>query len=406
MPLLLEKENPKRHTTWEFNQTSKELAYSSHPIFRYFGKLPPTMTNKILVECLNDLNPRSCSITDIMCGSGTTLVEAARIGFDKIIGIDVNPISILVSKVKTQPVSPKAPPKFPNELNVLSVTCLLENELCLRYAKKALGHNKEHINTLMPETRNLDYWFPENLSINIAVLKATINSVYQGTPFHDLALVTFSSLIRKYSMADNGPGRLFYKKGKQFKNIFLDFNNRFNANLSTLKNSKSDFIGKKISVLQQDARKTTIKDNSQDIVFFHPPYFALYKYSSDVLRFELEWNKFNRKSIAENEIRDGFKTSKAEDLDKYISDLKDVFIEVKRILKPHGKLAVVNNNSTLAKKQLPVIDNMNSELKSLNFGIKKIISRPVKYSQASYHRSADEKISTEKDYILIYEKRS
>ena len=77
-------------------QNNKSL--SIHNIHPYPCKFPA----RIAQEYLNDKG----LVLDPFCGSGTTLVEAAIKGLDTI-GIDCNPIAILISQCKLLNISKK-----------------------------------------------------------------------------------------------------------------------------------------------------------------------------------------------------------------------------------------------------------------------------------------------------------
>ena len=72
---------------------------------------PAKMFYRIPDQILRALRPdNSCVILDPFCGSGTVLVEGLVRGYSAI-GIDINPMARLISRVKTTPsLRPKSPP--------------------------------------------------------------------------------------------------------------------------------------------------------------------------------------------------------------------------------------------------------------------------------------------------------
>src|SRR5437879_1868468 len=82
-------------------QTDDETAETlTHPFHTYPARLHPA-TAKVLVE-LVDKGP----IVDPFCGSGTVLVEARAAG-EKAIGVDLNPLAVLVARAKTWTAPPR-----------------------------------------------------------------------------------------------------------------------------------------------------------------------------------------------------------------------------------------------------------------------------------------------------------
>ena len=98
--------------------------------------------------------------------------------------------------------------------------------------------------------------------------------------------------------------------------------------MRTLQTAK---LGGKRRLVEADARNTGLEEGAfQAGLFAHPPYFALYRYSSDVLRFELEWMNYSRKKTAAAEIEDGFKTTDETLVKDYVRDLIAVAVEARR----------------------------------------------------------------------------
>src|SRR3989338_9269587 len=82
---------------WDFREVRKEQTnYLSHDIFRWYGKLIPQLVKKVVLM----YSQRDDSVLANFCGSGTILAEAL-IEQRNAIGVDSNPLSILISNIKT-----------------------------------------------------------------------------------------------------------------------------------------------------------------------------------------------------------------------------------------------------------------------------------------------------------------
>ncbi len=80
------------------NQKGRQNNYFTHCFYLYNGKFEPQLVPAII----NVVNPPSnATILDPFCGSGTALLEANLCGLNAI-GIDINPVSCLISSVKTK----------------------------------------------------------------------------------------------------------------------------------------------------------------------------------------------------------------------------------------------------------------------------------------------------------------
>ena len=79
------------------NDFNKGSGYLTHGFDFYRGSFHGQMIRGLINYC----NLKGDSIIlDPFCGSGTTLVESSLLGFNSI-GIDINPIACLNSKIKT-----------------------------------------------------------------------------------------------------------------------------------------------------------------------------------------------------------------------------------------------------------------------------------------------------------------
>lgn len=93
---------------WDFADTKTDAIAQIYPYpARFIGEIPETLIKELM-------QGKSSIVMDPFCGSGTTLVAAQKNGY-KSVGIDLNPIACLESKVKTSLV--------PNDLNTHCNSC-------------------------------------------------------------------------------------------------------------------------------------------------------------------------------------------------------------------------------------------------------------------------------------------
>jgi ketosteroid isomerase-like protein len=80
--------------------TDREIAESvTHPFHTYPARMHPA-TARALVELFCDRAPAGAVVVDPFAGSGTTLVEARAVGVDAV-GVDLNPLAVLIARAKT-----------------------------------------------------------------------------------------------------------------------------------------------------------------------------------------------------------------------------------------------------------------------------------------------------------------
>ncbi len=132
------------------------------------------------------------TVLDPFCGTGTVVLEA-MLADRTAIGIDINPLANLISRVKTTPVDPRRLKKTLDRIN------------------SRLSMEKV---TSYPDVTNLDYWFTPSVKRQLSKLKSAIDRT-KSSEVRDFFLVCLSQSIRKVSLADpkfSVPVRLRYDK--------------------------------------------------------------------------------------------------------------------------------------------------------------------------------------------------
>ena len=89
-------------SSWVFEDlTQKDTSYATHGFHKYPAKFIPQLAKRCIEE--------NTKINEIVCdpfmGCGTTLIESLVSG-RKTVGVDINPVAYLISKVKTNPIHP------------------------------------------------------------------------------------------------------------------------------------------------------------------------------------------------------------------------------------------------------------------------------------------------------------
>lgn len=167
-------------------KTTKVTDYT-HGFHKYPGKFIPQIPRYAIEKHL-DHTKESSIILDPFCGSGTTLVEGL-LSKHNVIGIDIDPLSSLISKVKTTPL----------EIQRLNEVC----KWLLEYIPMAKSE-------FMPECENINHWFTEDAINKLSKIRTTIDKItvafgdsQQTHDIKDFLIVCLSSIIRRTSNADN-----------------------------------------------------------------------------------------------------------------------------------------------------------------------------------------------------------
>ena len=308
-------------------------------------------------------------ILDPFCGSGTVLLDS-KMKSRNAIGIDINPLAVLISNVKTR--------------NLASKKIDIMKDKILRNASKKLSR-KTNIKVEIP---NIDYWFTSSAKKQLTVLLNEILKIKEKK-YREFFLVCFSSCIRRASRADpeiippviSKKMRLILSKKrtnsvKQFKNT-VEINSK---RISILKHKKKStttraYIG--------DARCTKIPTNHIDFVLTSPPYISAQKYPRS-LKLELFWtgltdkNQFmylDKHTIGTERVSLLSKNMEMSDITdtlnnflkkiqtknseryvitrKYFTDMRQVISEIHRVLKPDGHFVLLIGENTVCGLKAP-----------------------------------------------------
>jgi DNA modification methylase len=245
-----------------FEIESNDVAYLTHNIHKYPAKFIPHIPRWAIKLYLTGKNRL---VLDPFCGSGTTCVEAIVNGHNSL-GIDIDPLSCLISKVKTTPLEKK----------------ILENRI--RELKEKIKRKKK--GEFKPKIHNLYHWFtPENVE-KLSIIRDCIEEYKEEKDIYDFLIITFSSIIRKVSNADDQSQKTYVSHtnpkapAEPFKTFFnrLDIYAERVAELNELINSNNE-----AKILLGDSRALSgylknMKCDKADLAVTSPPYIKAIDY--------------------------------------------------------------------------------------------------------------------------------
>lgn len=100
---------------WDYRGNNRSERDYVHGFCTYPAMMVPKMQREILQVCLDQSENKRLKLLDPFAGSGTILVEGMLQGLD-IVGIDINPLAILLCKVKTTIIDPKVLKQHANDI--------------------------------------------------------------------------------------------------------------------------------------------------------------------------------------------------------------------------------------------------------------------------------------------------
>jgi len=168
--------------------------YSAHGLHEYRGKFNPQVVRAIG----NILNLEADDwLLDPFCGSGTTLLEAAHIGWN-CVGLEINPLGVLIANAKVT-----AFKTAPEVLN--GETEFLVSQLD-GYSEQEIEWEK-----ILPNAEYLAQWFTEPVLSQLAFIINRIERV-KTTELRDVFRAVLSNLCRDVSLQDPGDLRIRRRK--------------------------------------------------------------------------------------------------------------------------------------------------------------------------------------------------
>ncbi|MDR3223360.1 MAG: site-specific DNA-methyltransferase [Methanobrevibacter sp.] len=306
--------------SWYYDKA--DTKYNNHGLHGYPAMMIPQIAHRLMKIYGKDKE----TILDPFMGSGTTLLESKiDFSFKKAIGIDINPLAVLISRSKTTPINPK----------------LLYEE----YHNIIQDFHRVNRNIEKPDFFNISFWFKENVIEDLSKLKEAIYKIIDED-IKNFFKVIFSNIIRKVSNTRNGEFKLYKMPEKSLENfnpsVFEEFSMECEKSINKMKKFYSVSNICKISILNEDSRdKTSIDSNSVDLIVTSPPYgdskttVAYGQYS----RLSLQWMDFDKKiySSIDKDSLGGIPVKNIEDEILQTNQLNKIITKIQKVDEKRAK---------------------------------------------------------------------
>ena len=217
------------------------MNYSTHKYHDYPATMVPKLPNLFInsVQQTEQIN----NLFDPFMGSGTTLVEGIRHNVNST-GVDLNPLAVLISKVKTDRINP-------DKLE------LEWNKLWQGIAADQLAEHAGKLTINTPTFKNIDYWFKPKVIHDLQLIKMQILKVANPN-VRNFFWVTFSKTVRYVSNTRNSEFKLYRMPTEQLSKWNPDTINKFKE--YTLKNIKANKL-----LTKHDAEAKVVFGNAMDL---------------------------------------------------------------------------------------------------------------------------------------------
>lgn len=354
----------------------------THGYHRYPAKFLPNLVKKLIEEYTSPID----TIADLFAGCGTTLVEAKIHGRDSI-GVDINPVAELITKAKINSIDPN---RLETRFNALE--------------KRIKNFDETKYHSLKIHDR-VDYWFSSENKYKIAFLYDRILNLKEED-IRVFFLVALSNILKNCSKWLQSSTKPQIDPNKKPADPFKAFigqahqmikkNRQFYSELEKLGYSTT-----KCEIRLEDARATSIQNNSIGAIITSPPYVTSYEYAdihqltgfwfeyiSDLqgfrknfigtfysLKQETTTPSFIGQEIINELIQKDKRTAK--EVANYFNDMYSVCREMHRILVTGGHACLVIGNTTFYDIKIKSAEVFTEILSDTGFNIIEIIKRSI-----------------------------
>lgn len=244
---------------WTFARA--DTRYMTHGLHPYPARMIPQVAGKLID--LYDGSPDDVCL-DPFCGSGTVLVESKLRGVNAI-GIDANPLAVLLSKVKSTPIDSSILEKGESHL-----------------MRNVLSDLDSKIEPDIPQIKNLDFWFKPEVSKVLATIRTNIYRI-EDEDLRDFFRVCLSITARKVSNNRQREFKLYRLAPADLASHKPDvlgvFKKILRANVVNMKEYSAEARNSaKVTVLRGDTRKALelkpdiLHEQSATMLITSPPY--------------------------------------------------------------------------------------------------------------------------------------
>jgi len=372
---------------WAFSHLKpKQTQYLTHSYHRYPAKFIPQLISALIQEYSR---PKEI-ICDPFGGCGTTLVEAKLAGRQSL-GFDINPLAVLITRVKTTAIPP-------SRLAARYALLCKEMEAGLRPRGAPITNNFEHYD-------RLSYWFGKDNLEQVILLRNRIQSEPDSSICR-FFMCGLSHVLKNCSYwlsssvkPQKDPTRIPQHPIGAFKRHVDRMVSKNEEYYQILKERKCLSI--KSIMKRADARRLPVKNESIHLIITSPPYSISYDYpnihqlsiyvfgychSLSKFRASFIGNKSDNvcsQSVTSKKARQAIdllasidrRLSKA--IDNYFEDMRIVYSEFHRVLANQGRACIVLADTTIRGIYIPNVEVALEQLEEAGFVVERVVERPI-----------------------------
>jgi site-specific DNA-methyltransferase (cytosine-N4-specific) len=367
--------------SWDYRKA--DTKYSVHGLHPYPAMMIPQVAKRLILK----FSKPGEYVLDPFCGSGTVLVES-KINNRNSVGIDINPLALLIAKVKTTPLKP----------------------VILKERAKGLI-DFIYTNSTKPEVPNffnIDYWFKPQVKQDLAKIKMGIYNIEEEN-IRDFFLICFSLTVRIVSNTKNSEFKLYRIDSNKLAtfnpNTFKVFSQIIFPNIKKMEHFyEHKNNGAETKIYFADTRELTpVPSNYFNLLVTSPPYgdsrttVAYGQFS----RLSIQWIGITEKEKIDKESLGGVaykdlncqlnseilkeiiekiareSKKRAREVLSFYIDLNKTLKEISRVMKINSHICFVIGNRTVKGIRIPTDEILIELFKEFGFNHIETIVRNI-----------------------------
>lgn len=365
---------------WSF--AADATGFLAHDIHPYPAKFIPQIPGTMIAL----LSARGEMVLDPFGGSGTTALEAVRLG-RRALSIDANPLSELIGRTKTAAIDRDAA----RELHGMNAALAAEMQALPSDPQILVERHKRHA----PAIPNRAKWFADSAFGELCLVKNRIADL-TAQPARDVALVALSRIALKASFQDSETRYKSVPRNVPVGETLRRYLKEFRTALDTVAANEAATRYGISTFLSADARRLpadSVPDGSVDLIVTSPPYgnatdYHLYH------RFRLLWLGHDPTKLASVEIGSHLKHQRENSgFQSYFTDLEATVREMARVLRAGRYAVLVLGNSIYEGQQYDPAALLSGLAGSLGFDASCLIERPVHATKRSFTQAGRRAVS-------------
>ena len=362
-----------RDIEWDFAEVLQEPPSKLHPYpARFIESIPRTLID-VLGCNYNGV------VFDPFCGSGTTLYEAQRLGFNSI-GVDSNPVACLISRVKTR--------NLPSLFNQVSE---------IVHSKALQAYSPRYI---VPNIPNLNHWFKKEVQVAISTIISEITRQDDDVT-RDALKLALSSIVVRVSNQDSDTRYASVEKSVTYEDVYNFF---LNACHKLIENKPTLASNARATIIHKDILDTSKADINEPIslVITSPPYPNAYEYWL-YHKYRMWWLGYDPIKVRTHEIgsRPHYQKKNGQTEKDFANQLNQVFSLFNTIVMQGGYVCIVIGRSIIKGRTINNAEIISNLAKQHEYSSIAIIDRSISATRKSFNLKYG-KINSEN--ILIYRK--